>query len=90
MNRKLPSVLLIALLNWGLIISSANAMQPDPQPGQLTSATEEFSTTPSASEGYTPPSLGTPERLEGGGARWNQTQSLRMHLHICTFAHLHV
>ena len=55
MNRKLPSVLLIALLNWGLIISSANAMQPDPRPGQLASATEEFSTILSASEGYTPP-----------------------------------
>ena len=69
MNRKLPSILLIALLNWGLIISSAKAMNSAPTHKQHTSAAEELSPTSSASEGYTPPSLGTPDRLEGGGAR---------------------
>ncbi len=69
MNRKLPSILLIALLNWGLIISSAKAMNSDPTHDQPASAAENISSTFSASEGYSPPSLGTPDRLEGGGAR---------------------
>ena len=70
MNRKFPSVLLIALLNWGLIISSAKAMHPAPLSGEHYGATEELATNHAASKEYTPPSsLGTPERLQGGGAR---------------------
>ena len=69
MNRKLPSILLIALLNWGLMISAAKAMNPTSTPEQHTRAAEKISSTLSASQGYNPPSLGTPDRLEGGGAR---------------------
>ena len=70
MNRKLPSILLIALLNWGLIISSAKATNSAPTHKQHASAAEKNSSTLSASKGYTPPpSVGTPDRLEGGGAR---------------------
>ena len=69
MNRKLPKIILIALLNWGLIISSAQAMHQAPLHSQNHSTTEELPTTLSASEEYTPPNWGTPGRVEGGGAR---------------------
>ena len=69
MNRKLPSILLIALLNWGLIISSAKAMDQAPLYSHNPSVTEELPTTFSSSKAYTPPRCGTPSRLEGGGTR---------------------
>ena len=69
MNRKFPSVLLIALLHWGLIISSAKAIPQAPLPNQRYSAAEVFLTTLLAAKEYAPPRRGTPGRLQSGGAR---------------------
>ena len=69
MNCKLPSVLLIALLNWGLIISSAKAMHQAPLHRQYFSATENLPTILLTAQSYIPPHRGTPGRLQSGGAR---------------------
>ena len=69
MNRKIPSVLLIALLNWGLIISSAKAMHQVPRYRNDNSVTEELLTILLTAKTYAPPYYGTPGRLQGGGAR---------------------
>lgn len=70
MNRKYPSILLIALLNWGLIISSAEAVHPQaPLHTQNNSAAEELLPTRFSAKDYTPPRWGAPGRLQGGGAR---------------------